>query len=81
MFRPTYRVTGHVVDEKGAPIAGVGFAAGAFGNLRTRDALERPIARSGADGRFAVDVPVSETDPRLPLPGFLCAAAGRVAIG
>ena len=53
----TTRLRAEVVDEQGRPIAGAGIVIGEEADLRTIDALEKPLARSDARGRIEYFMP------------------------
>jgi protocatechuate 3,4-dioxygenase beta subunit len=73
-------VTVRVLDGRGAPLAEAGLATGPRDELLLADALERPVARSGADGRVRAIVQWPKGKAVADGWSFVIAAKGRVAM-
>jgi hypothetical protein len=78
--RATTTVTARVFDQRGAPLAGAGLVMGAADEVLTSDALERPLARSGDDGRITASLQVPVRDDYGTSLTFLVAAKDRLAL-
>lgn len=77
---PTLHVTGRLLDGEGAPVVGAKLTGGPIDALVTGDALDRPQATSGADGRFAITIRVDHERLLTSYVGLLAVADGRAAI-
>jgi len=68
-----------IIGVDGLPVAGAGVCVAKYLDVRTDDALQRPAARSGADGRITVAVPWIDGPPSHLQATLLVAAPGLMA--
>jgi protocatechuate 3,4-dioxygenase beta subunit len=75
----TLRFQGRVIDNTGQPIEAAGITIAPHDRYLTADALERPVAKTAADGTFVIEVVASENAGSIP--SVLIAVPEKAALG